>query len=98
MIVLDVDVTFSGMTKITIQKTLRILVHKVSKGNHKGVINEGFHSYFNKAQKINSAEKVSIKQWLQGVFFTVFLECRSCKWNLHLLISSGDSQRVTIPN
>ena len=44
------------------------MAHAVARGNYKENINEGFHWYLNKLQKINSLEKGRIQQWLQGVF------------------------------
>ena len=58
--------------KKTFQETLLIAVHAVARGNHKAIINEGFHRYLNKVQKINLAEKVILHQWLQGVSFTLY--------------------------
>ena len=42
-IVVDSDGLFSGMPKKTFQEALLIPVHAVTKGNHKAIINEGFH-------------------------------------------------------
>ena len=53
MIVVDADGLFSGMFKKTFQETLLIPVHSFSRGNHKAIINVGFHRYLNKVQKIN---------------------------------------------
>ena len=49
-----------------------IPVHAVANGNHKAIINEGFNRYFNKVQKIKSADKGSLHQWLQGVLFALY--------------------------
>ena len=62
IIVVDSDGLFAGMSKKTFQETLLVLIHAVSSGNHKTVINEGFHWYFNKFQKINSADKCRLNQ------------------------------------
>ena len=72
MIFVDIYGIFSGMFKKTFQETLITPVHAFSRGNHKVIINEGFHRKFNKAQKINSADKVSLHQWLQGVLFALY--------------------------
>ena len=45
MIVVDADRLFSGMYKKTSQETLLIPDNEVARGNHKTVINEGFHRY-----------------------------------------------------
>ena len=66
---------FSGMFKNTFQETLLIPVHAGARDNHKSIRNEGFCCYLNKANKINSAEKVSLRHWLQGVFSAL------CDWN-----------------
>ena len=72
MIVVDADGLFAGMSKRMFQETLLIPVHAVSRGNHKAIRNKGFHWYLNKVQNINSADKGSIHQWLQGLFFTLY--------------------------
>ena len=43
MIIVDADGLFDGMFKKNFQETLPIPVHEVARGNHKAVINEGFH-------------------------------------------------------
>ena len=68
MIVVHADGMFSGIFKKTFQEILLILLHAVVRGNHKEIINEGFNWYLNKVHKINSADKVSLHQWLQGLF------------------------------
>ena len=45
MIVVDKNVSFSGVFKKTSQETLIILVHAVSVDNHKKIRNEVFHHY-----------------------------------------------------
>ena len=72
MIVVDSDGLFSGMFKKTFQKTLTIPVHAATRVNHKAIINEGFYSYLKKVQKINSTDKESLHQWLQGVLFALY--------------------------
>ena len=76
MIVVDEDGLFPGMFNETFQDTLITPVHAVARGNHKAIINEGFHRYFNKAQNINSADKGSLRQFLQGLLFEMYA------WNL----------------
>ena len=39
---------------------------------HKAILNKVFHRYLNKVQKINSAGKISLHQWLQGIFFVLY--------------------------
>ena len=68
---------FSGMPKKTFQEALLIPVHAVTKGNHKAIINEGFHHYLNKVQNIKLADKGTLQKWLQGVFFHCMLEMKS---------------------
>ena len=65
------------MFKKIFQENLLIPVHAVARGNHKEIIDEGLHRYLNKVQKLNSAEKDSLHQWLRGVFFSFFFrnEC-----------------------
>ena len=55
------------------QEKLIIPVHAVERGNHKEIRNKGFHHYLDKVQKINSSYKGSLKQWLQGVFFALYV-------------------------
>ena len=69
---MDADVISAGIFRNAFQETLLILVHAVSRGNHKAIINEGFCSYLNKLKKINSADKVILHQWLQGVSFALY--------------------------
>ena len=59
MIVADEDDFFSGMFNKNFQEILLIPVHTVARGNHKSIINEGFHRYLNKAQKINQHTRES---------------------------------------
>ena len=73
MIVVDVDERFAVIFNKNFQGTLPIPVHAVERGNHKAIINEGFHCYLNKLPKINSAEKGSLHQWLQGIGSTMSL-------------------------
>ena len=63
---------FPGMFKKTFQETLLIPVHAVARLYHKAIINKLFHRYLNKVQKINSADKGSLHQWLQGVIFSLY--------------------------
>ena len=72
MIVVDADGLFSGMFKKTFQDTLLIPVHAVARRNHKEIIKNGFHRYLKKLQKINSTDKGSHHQWLQGVLFSLY--------------------------
>ena len=65
---------FSGMLKNNFQDTLLILVHSVTRGDNKEIINKYFHHYLNKVQKINSAGNGSFQQWFQGVLFEL-CEC-----------------------
>ena len=60
------------MSKKTFQETLLIPVNKVARVNYKEIINEGFHWYLKKVQKINSSEKVSLHQCLQGVLLSLY--------------------------
>ena len=57
MIVVDADEMFYGIFRKTFRGTLLIPVHAVTRGNHKVIINEGFHRYLNKPQNINSSDK-----------------------------------------
>ena len=77
MIVVDEDGIFAGIFKKTFHETLLNLVHAVARGKQKEVINEGFHWYMNKEQKINSADKVRLQKLLQGVFFICMLGMQS---------------------
>ena len=63
---------FSGIYNKTFQETLLIPVHIVARGNHEAIRNEGFHMYLNKVQDIKSADKGSLHQWLQGIFFALY--------------------------
>ena len=64
---------FAGMFRKKFHDTLIIPVHEVAKVNHKSIINEGFHRYLKKLQKIKSVYKVSLHQWLQVVLFAIYV-------------------------
>jgi len=51
---------------------LGIPVEPVAPENHKAVRNERFHRYLNKVQKINTANKQSYHQWIQGILFALY--------------------------
>ena len=72
MIVVDADRLFSRFFKKTFQETLLIPVHVDAIGNHKEIINEGFHRYLKKLQKINSEDKGILHQWLQVLSFELY--------------------------
>ena len=63
---------FSGMFRKNLQDTLLVPVHSVACGGG-AIINEVFNRYLNKLNKINSEDKVSLHQWLQGVFLHCML-------------------------
>ena len=44
----------------------------ICRENHKAVRNERFHRYLNKVETINTADKESFHQWLQGVLFALY--------------------------
>ena len=69
---MDADGIFSGVFKEDFKETLLIPVHTVPSSNYREIINKRLHRYLNKAQKINSVEKFSLHQWLQGVFFAFY--------------------------
>ena len=85
---MDADGIFVGMFNNNFQEILLIPVHAVARENHKEVINEGFHRYFNKVQKINLEEKVSLHEWLQGILFALYA------WNSGQLDGTGIAQSV----
>ena len=60
------------MFKKTFKDTLLIPVHTVARVNYKAIRNQLFHHYLNKLQKINSAYKGGLHQWLQGIFFVLY--------------------------
>ena len=70
LVVVDADKLFSGIFKNIPQKTLMIPIHAFARGNHKEIINEGFHCYLNQVYKINKSDKGIRQQWLQGVLFS----------------------------
>ena len=89
--------TFSGIFKKTFQETLLMPVHAVTRRNHKKIINEVFHRYLIKVQKIKSEDKGSLHQWLQRrILCAVCLECSHSRRNWYWLIRSGYRQRVPI--
>ena len=72
MIVVYADDLFYGMFRNTFQESLPIPEHAVERVKQKEIINEGFHRYLKKVQKINSAEEGSLHQQLQGVLFSIY--------------------------
>ena len=81
IIVVDVDAMFVGIFNKTFQETLPITLHAFLRGNHMVIINERSHRYLSKVQKIISADKDILPQWLQGVLKIIILECRPSRQN-----------------
>ena len=69
--------TFSGMFKNTLQDTLLIPVHAVSRVQYKAIINEWFYKFLNKVHKIKSADKGRPHQCFKGVFLHCMLGMKS---------------------
>ena len=67
---------FSRMFRNTLEKILLIPLHAVARGNHKSIIKEGFHGYFNRVHKINSSNNGIFHKWLQGLLFSLY-DCNS---------------------
>ena len=76
MIAIDAGGLFDGIFNNTLQETLLILIHEVTRSKHKSIIKKGFHCYLNKEKIINSADKGIIHQLPQGVFFALY-DCNS---------------------
>ena len=72
MVVVDADELFIGVFRKTFEETLLMRVHAVGRGNQNSIINEGFHCYLKKIHKLNLAYKVSLRLWLQGLFFVLY--------------------------
>ena len=72
MVVVDADELFIGVFRKTFEETLLMRVHAVGRGNQKSIVNEGFHCYLKKIHKLNLAYKVSLRLWLQGLFFALY--------------------------
>ena len=51
---------------------LAISYHVVSKENHKAILNERYHHYLNKVEKIHAADCQSLAQWRMGSSFAVY--------------------------
>ena len=71
LIVVDSARQFGGLFKEVFTRLL-IPVHMVALENHKSIRNERFHQYLNKVKRINTADKGSFHQWLQGVMFAIY--------------------------
>ena len=71
LVIVDADGLFAGAF-LDMCHTLLIPVDAVSKENHKAVRNERFHRYLNKVQRLNTAAKESLHQWIQGTLFAVY--------------------------
>jgi hypothetical protein len=71
LVVFDAGSKFAGaMTKMC--TNLGIPFHTVAKENHKAILNERFHGYLNKVEKIHQADCESLDQWTMGVFFALY--------------------------
>ena len=51
MIAIDAGGLFDGIFNNTLQETLLILIHEVTRSKHKSIIKKGFHRYLNKVKK-----------------------------------------------
>jgi hypothetical protein len=51
---------------------LHIPFHRVAKENHKAVLNESFHRYLNKVEKIHVNECESLDQYVMGALFALY--------------------------
>ena len=71
LIIVDADGLFQSVF-VELFRLLHIPVEAVSRENHKAVRNERFHRYLNKVETINTADKESFHQWLQGVLFALY--------------------------
>jgi hypothetical protein len=72
LIVVDADsISFAGVF-VQLFQLLQVPVYTVSRENHKAILNERFHRYFNKVQRINSADMNELLKWKQGVCFSLY--------------------------
>ena len=71
LVIVDDDSKFKGFF-IAMLTNIGMAIDPVSPQNHKAVRNERFHRYLNKVETINTADKSSFTQWLQGVMFAMY--------------------------
>ena len=88
MIVMDADDFFMEFSRRLFKRTLLIPVHAFEKDNHKAIRDEGFHCYLENVQNIKLADKGSIHQYLQGVFFALY------DWNAGPVYGTDASRRI----
>jgi hypothetical protein len=71
LIVVAADSVFAGVF-VQLFQLLQVPVYTVSRENHKAILNERFHRYLNKVQRINSADMNELLKWKQGVCFSLY--------------------------
>jgi hypothetical protein len=71
LIVVDADGVFAGVF-VQLFQLLQVPVYTVSRENHQAILNERFHRYLNKVQRINSADTGELLKWKQGVCFSLY--------------------------
>jgi hypothetical protein len=71
LIVVDAEGVFAGVF-VQLFQLLQVPVYTVSRENHQAILNERFHRYLNKVQRINSADMGELLKWKQGVCFSLY--------------------------
>ena len=61
-----------ALFKNIFSEILKIPVHAVARENKKAARNDRFHFYLNKVDKVNPPGKGSLRQWIQGIFFSIY--------------------------
>ena len=62
---------FSRIFKKIFREDLLLLVHVITRGKQRVIINERIHLYLNKSHTIYSSGKARIHQRLQRIFFSL---------------------------
>ena len=71
LIIIDQGSEFAGYL-IAMCRLLAIEYYPVTKENHKAILNERFHRYLNKVQRLHALDCRSFSDWLMGLGFALY--------------------------
>ena len=71
LIIIDRGSEFAGYL-ISMCKLLAIEYYPVTRENHKAILNERFHRYLNKVQRLHSLDCRSYSDWIMGLGFAIY--------------------------
>jgi hypothetical protein len=71
LVIVDAGSEFAGaLTEMC--TSIGVPFHRVANGNHKAILNERFHRYLNKVQKIHQTDCKYLDQWVMELFFALY--------------------------